>query len=79
MNRLSSASEIIQDYSGWSRTHGYDQWGNRWVDLSSGIAHYDSREPTQQSDFDDSTNRLTVAVAAYDDAGNQTIFAPFTL
>ena len=33
LSRLTSAS----DSGGWSRTFGYDQWGNMWVTGNSGV------------------------------------------
>jgi RHS repeat-associated protein len=75
INRLASATET----SGFSRDYGYDQYGNRWIASSTGPYHSDTHEPTSSTNFSTATNRLTVASSTYDDAGNQTYFAPYTL
>ena len=76
VNRLASASESS---GGFSRSFGYDRYGNRWVSSSGGLYHSDSHEPTSSSNFSTSTNRLNIASSTYDNAGNQTYFAPYTL
>ena len=75
VNRLASAGEA----GGFGRIYGYDRYGNRWVASSSGVQYGDTHEPTAQSNFDPATNRLGVAGAQYDAAGNQTFYTPFTL
>jgi len=75
VNRLTSASES----GGWSQSFGYDQYGNRWVSSSSGLQWSDTHEPTAQSNFAASTNRLGIQGSTYDAAGNQTFFTPWTL
>jgi len=73
VNRLASASEA----GGFSRSYGYDRFGNRWVAASSGITAADSHEPTVGTLFDRTTNRL--AIQSYDAAGNLTSYDPRTL
>jgi RHS repeat-associated protein len=77
VNRLSTAIE--PGLHGWTRTYGYDQYGNRWVQISTGLAHSDPKEPVAQSNFSASTNRLTTTGMQYDSAGNQTKYGVFTL
>ena len=71
--------ETAAETSGFSRTYGYDAYGNRWVSASSGLYYTDTHEPTSSTNFSTATNRLTVASSTYDDAGNQTYFAPYAL
>ena len=73
LNRLSTATET----NGFSRSYGYDRYGNRWVAASSGIIAADSHEPTVGSLFNAANNRL--ANQGYDATGNQTSYAPRTL
>src|SRR5690606_7764471 len=54
-------------------------WGNRWVSGSSGLTYSNTHEPTSSSNFSTTTNRINVASAAFDAAGNQTYYAPYTL
>jgi RHS repeat-associated protein len=75
VNRLTAASEA----GGWSRSYGYDQYGNRWVSGSSGLQWTDVHEPTASSNFNPANNRLSVAGSSFDAAGNQTYFAPWNL
>jgi RHS repeat-associated protein len=76
MNRLLNINEPF----GVNRTYGYDQYGNRWIESSTGLAYEDNLEPDSSSDFNSSNNRLTAGAGAqYDDVGNQTFFSPFTL
>jgi RHS repeat-associated protein len=75
VNRLLNASEV----DGFDRTYGYDQYGNRRIEISTGLAYVDSLEPTLQSDFDSLNNWLIKGGTTYDAAGNQEIFSPFTL
>ncbi len=70
LNRLASAVEA----NGFSRTYGYDRYGNRWVAASSGITAADSHEPTAGTLFNAANNRL--ANQSYDAAGNQTSYDP---
>ena len=74
-NRLSAASEV----SGFSRMFGYDRYGNRWVKTNTGMTYTDSHEPLAQTVFAAATNRMTPSTVAYDAAGNQTKYSPYTL
>ena len=67
VNRLTSASES----GGWSRSFGYDAYGNRWVSAASGISAT-TLTPTSSGAFSASTNRLTGGNWLYDDAGHMT-------
>ena len=64
LNRLSSAS----DSGGWSRSFGYDRYGNMWVTGNSGIGLAGN---TPTSNVFNGANRMTGA--SYDNAGNQTV------
>jgi RHS repeat-associated protein len=76
MNRLIAASEV----SGYSRTYGYDRWGNRYVATSTGLAHPDTSEPTSSGDFNTNNQlRTSPGVYNYDAAGNQLKYGAFTL
>ena len=73
VNRLLSAAET----GSWSRTYGYDAFGNRWVDAANEALVMAT--PTAQGQFNPATNRLTksfdnVALPGtpYDAAGNLT-------
>jgi hypothetical protein len=61
------------------RTYGYDQYGNRMVISSYGLAYTDPKEPTgTNATFPN--NRLTISgLTDYDSAGNQTAYGAFTL
>jgi len=54
---------MAQENSGtsWSQTNGYDQYGNRWIDLGGG---------SQSLYFNTSNNRITNSGYAYDNSGN---------
>jgi len=73
VNRLATAAET----NGFSRTYGYDRFGNRWVSASSGITAADPHEPAVGTLFNTANNRL--ANQSYDAAGNQTSYDPRTL
>ncbi|MGH9583950.1 MAG: hypothetical protein ACRD4O_13550, partial [Bryobacteraceae bacterium] len=60
-NRLTSAS----DTGGWSRSYGYDPWGNMWVTGNSGVSPAGN---TPTSDVYNGANRINSA--GYDAAGN---------
>jgi YD repeat-containing protein len=75
LNRLTAATEA----GGWSQTYGYDRYGNRWVSSSSGPFPGEPHEPTVQTNFDATNNRIGVDNSIFDSAGNQTYFAPWTL
>ena len=74
VNRLETARET----NGYSRTFNYDRYGNRWVASKSGMRWDDSHEP-KQNIFRATDNRMTVSTVAYDAAGNQTMYTPYTL
>ena len=74
LNRLKTAGET----AGYSRTFGYDRYGNRWVATNTGRTLGDSHEP-QSNVFAAATNRMTTSTVAYDAAGNQTLYSPHTL
>ena len=57
LNRLTTSSE---SGSSWSQTNGYDQYGNRWIDLGGG----------SHSLTFDTSNRITNSGYSYDSAGN---------
>ncbi len=65
VNRLKTAS----DSGGWSRTFGYDQFGNMWTSANSGLPT-SSLMPTSNV-FTGGANRISGAT--YDAAGNQTV------
>jgi RHS repeat-associated protein len=74
-NRLQTASEA----NGFNRTYEYDQFGNRSVLSSSGLAHVDPREPTSQSQINHMNNQLAMSGVSYDTAGNQTTFGSLSM
>jgi len=74
VNRLLTATETGNS---WSRTFGYDVFGNRWV--ASANEMLKMATPTAIGQFDPATNRLTktynnlnLPADAYDSAGNLT-------
>ncbi len=74
VNRLASSSEA----GAWTRTYGYDNWGNGWVTSNSGFAvSPDPTMPTVSTNFD-ANNRLQIDGASYDAAGNQKTIAGYT-
>ena len=73
LNRLETFSES----GSVSETYGYDQWGNRWVSATSGL-QTQAKTPVASGAFD-ARNRLSTSFAAFDEAGNQTYDAPYTL
>jgi len=77
VNRLQMRMKRRAEGRRLGRGYGYDQWGNRWVASSYGIAHTDPREPNEQADINPANNRL-VGVS-YDVSGNQTSYDPYTL
>jgi RHS repeat-associated protein len=79
LNRLSNFTETGGD-TGLTQTFGYDRFGNRWVQAASGLHGVDIHEPTVQTNFEVTTNRLkNLMGSAFDAAGNQTTYAPYTL
>ena len=73
VNRLLGVSE---NAGAWSQSYGYDQYGNRFIGTTSGIAVLPN-EPTSLNDFNSLNNRLTGI--NYDNAGNQTAYGNYTL
>jgi RHS repeat-associated protein len=73
VNRLASATET----GVWSRTYGYDAFGNRWVAGWSGLSP-SGLTPGSQNWFDPDTNRL-VGTNNYDSRGNMVIYDGYTL
>jgi RHS repeat-associated protein len=71
LNRLKTLTEGAA-----SETNPYDQYGNRWISASAGLA-ISSLTPQDAAWFSDGNNRMTSV--GYDAAGNQTQFNPFTL
>ena len=69
-NRLKTAAESGAG-AAWSRTYGYDVYGNRAVTANSGLPT-SPLMPTATTNFSTSTNRLTLTGARYDNAGNLT-------
>ena len=75
VNRLLTASET----DGYSRSFGYDRYGNRWVASNSGMTYAESHEPLANV-FNAATNRMnTTPSIGYDGAGNQTKYSPWEL
>jgi RHS repeat-associated protein len=76
VNRLLDAIES----GGFHQQYGYDQYGNRTVTLSTGLAHDDANE--LNSVYNPSNNRLVsnqTGSVNYDIAGNQTSYGSFIL
>ena len=70
VNRLSTAMET----GGWSRSFGYDSYGNRWVSGASGLP-LSGLTPTSNS----FTSANQIYGGAYDLAGNQTSYSTYTV
>jgi YD repeat-containing protein len=66
LNRLTSAGD-----SGWSRSFGYDAFGNMWVTANSGVT-LQGNTPTSISAFNPN-NQIATTPSSYDAAGNQTL------
>jgi RHS repeat-associated protein len=64
LNRLGSITE-----GAWSRTYGFDRYGNRWVSGTTGHTLHSST-PTASTDFAAATNRLLKNAATFDNGGN---------
>jgi RHS repeat-associated protein len=75
LNRIASVNEG----SAWNQTFGCDQYGNCWIASLTGLTGTDIHQPTVSANFDATTNRLYVMNSAFDAAGNQTHYAPYTL
>ena len=65
-NRLKTAAESGAG-TAWSRTYGYDVYGNRAVTANSGLPT-SPLMPTATTNFSTSTNRLTLTGARYDNS-----------
>ncbi len=74
LNRLTAAGET----GIWSEGYGYDGFGNRWVSGVTGIG-LSPLTPVAQSNYNASTNRLATTKFGYDNAGNETLIAPYTV
>ena len=70
LNRIATAAES-NGTTTWSRTYGYDHYGNRAVTGWSGIS-LPAVTPKLLTDFSTASNRITMANTAYDPAGNLT-------
>ena len=64
LNRLGSVVEGT-----WSRSFGFDRYGNRWISGTTGHTLHSST-PTASTDFNTATNRLLKNSATFDNAGN---------
>jgi RHS repeat-associated protein len=85
-NRLKCAAEALNappadpcSQGAWRQTFGYDSYSNRWVASAIGLTGVDPHEPTVQSNFEATTNRVYVNNSGYDAAGNQTRYEPWNL
>ncbi len=79
VNRLKTAGET----NGYSRTFGYDRYGNRWVatNTNPGMVADESHEPRFETQFDAAKNQINPPpmVERYDTAGNQILYSPYAL
>ncbi len=75
LNRIESVTEG----GAWNQRFGCDRYGNCWLASVSGLTATDIHQPTVATNFDAATNRLYVMNSAFDAAGNQTAYAPYTL
>jgi len=76
VNRLATVNEtVIAGATGgaWGQGFSYDQFGNMWVSGNTGLSLHVTT-PTQQSQFNTSTNRLTGTGVTYDAVGNLTAY-----
>jgi len=70
-NRLFTAIEGGASNPTWSRTFGYDVFGNMWASAPSGSIQLNPLTPTSQSSYSTANNNQ-LAASTYDAAGNQT-------
>ncbi|HET9217610.1 MAG TPA: RHS repeat-associated core domain-containing protein, partial [Terriglobia bacterium] len=85
LNRLVCATEAVaaapltscSSGNSWRQTFGYDRFGNRWVSSSTGFSLEDVHELVAETTIDKARNRLFGST--YDEAGNQTLFTPWSL
>ncbi len=80
VNRLETAAET----GGYDREFGYDAFGNRWLEKNLSMSADESQSADESHEpaanvFNASTNRMTLPQVAYDAAGNQTLYSPYTL
>jgi hypothetical protein len=75
LNRLNVATEKTSTTTNWSETFNYDQFGNRWVNPSTGIS-LSPLTPIVQTAYSATTNHLTLSNFGYDPDGNQTFNEP---
>ncbi len=68
-NRLTAASE--SGAGTWSRSFGYDQWGNMAVTANSGVP-INGLTPYGSGQYNTANNRLVSGLIAYDASGNTT-------
>jgi RHS repeat-associated protein len=84
MERTAGAPADCSAAAEWKQTFEHDRFGNRWAP-SSGTnnlaASTDVHQPIGSGNFNSVNwdNRLEKADSAFDDAGNQTHFAPYEL
>lgn len=77
VNRLASATETKSAVTQWSRSYGYDHFGNRWISGATGHTLH-MATPTSSAAIQATTNRLTGTGIAYDNAGNMTAHPQIT-
>jgi YD repeat-containing protein len=63
VNRLVTAAETPGTGAAWSRSYGYDAWGNGWVSANAGL-DLSSFTPTSASNFN-SSNQLVIQGSVY--------------
>jgi uncharacterized protein RhaS with RHS repeats len=78
LNRLNVATEKTSVTTNWSETFNYDQFGNRWVNPSTGLA-LSPLTPIVQTAYSATTNHVTLSNFGYDADGNQNFMRPFTI
>ncbi len=77
VNRIGTVGETVtaggSGGGAWSFGYGYDRFGNMWVSGNTGLTLHVTT-PTQQSQFNAATNRLTGTGVSYDAGGNLTAY-----
>jgi RHS repeat-associated protein len=66
LNRLATGTET----GGFSQTHSYDRYGNRWMSAGSSMPYGAAQTPTAATEYEASTNRNVGGSRLYDLAGN---------
>jgi RHS repeat-associated protein len=66
LNRLATGTET----GGFSQTHSYDRYGNRWMSAGSSMPYGAAQTPTAATEYEASTNRNVGGSRLYDAAGN---------